>query len=116
MNTKLFDRKQHGINDYGFAAIQLLVPALIGCNKNAVRLHALLGANVLAYNALSDTPVGLKPLIPYKIHEKVDIATVAGLALLTFAKPIRQDKRALPFHIGLVALAAVNVLLTDWDD
>jgi hypothetical protein len=36
------------------------------------------------------------------------------LALLTAYKGIHKNKRVLAFHVGFVALGAINVLLTDW--
>ncbi len=115
MSTKPFSPKQHGLNDYGFVALQLLVPPLLGFNKKAVKLYRFLGFNLLTYNALTDTPVGIRPVISYQTHKKIDIANVAGLAAATLLPVIRKEKKVLAFHLGFVALAAVNILLTDWD-
>jgi hypothetical protein len=105
----------HGLIDYGFSAVQAFVPALLGVNKKAAKLYQATAINLLAYNALTDHPVSIKPIIPYKTHFKTDVVNVAGLALLTLYKGIRKDKKALAFHVALVTLAAANVLLTNWD-
>jgi len=75
---------------------------------------AFFGTNLIVYNALTDHPVAVKPEISYETHHKIDIVNVAILAAATMYAGIRKDKHALTFHIGSVALLAVNVLLTDW--
>lgn len=69
--------------------------------------------NLAVYNALTDQALALKKVIPYKSHYRIDVGNVALPALLTLHKSIRSDKRALRFHQGLVALAALNILITD---
>lgn len=114
MNTNVFSPTQHGINDYILSATMFTAPSLLGLNEDAKKLYAVLGTNLLGYNILTDHPVGLKPVISYDTHEKIDIGNVATLAVLTFHKAIRKDKRALPFHIACVSIAALNVLFTKW--
>jgi hypothetical protein len=113
--SKPITPKLHGLIDYGFSAVQAFVPTLLGVNKKAVKLYQATAINLLVYNIVTDHPVSAKSLIAYKTHYKIDVANVAGLALLTFYKGIRKDKKTLAFHVALVALAAANVLLTDWD-
>jgi hypothetical protein len=114
MNKKPITPKMHGLIDYGFAAIQLLAPELLGLNKKAKKVYAFFGTNLIAYNALTDHPVAVKPEISYETHHKIDVANVAILAASTLYDGIRKDKRAVAFHLGFVVLAAINVLLTDW--
>jgi hypothetical protein len=111
---KLLDRQGHALSDYGFTLVQWLVPEISGMNKNAVYLYRVLGTNLAVYNALTDQPLAVKRVIPYQTHDVIDVGNVALLALLTLHKDIRSDKRALRFHLGLVGLAAVNILITDW--
>jgi hypothetical protein len=72
------------------------------------------GTNLAVYNALTDQPLAVKKVIPYKTHYLIDVGNVALLALLTLHKDIRSDKRALRFHLGLIGLAALNILILDW--
>jgi hypothetical protein len=113
--TRPITPRLHGLIDYGFVAVQALIPSLLGVNNKAVKLYQATAVNLFLYNALTDHPVSAKPLISYKTHGKIDVASVAGLALLTFYSGIRRDKKALSFHIALVSLAVINVFLTDWD-
>jgi hypothetical protein len=112
---KKINRREHALADYGFTLIQWLVPEIAGVNKNAVYLYRVLGTNLAVYNALTDQPLAVKKVIPYKTHYRIDVGNVGLLALLTLHKSIRNDKRALRFHLGLVALAMLNILITDWN-
>lgn len=116
MKNKPISPLAHGLIDYGFVATQLVLPPLLGVNKKAVKLFRFLGVNLGTYNALTAHGAAIKPLIPFQTHYKIDYGNVAGLALLTLHKSIRKDKKALLFHSLFVALAAANVLLTDWKE
>lgn len=105
--------KMHGIIDYAFTSAQIILPSLLGVNKSADRLFKLLGSNLMVYNALTNHGASVKPVVPFKTHMHIDKYNLAGLLLLTACKPIRKDKKALGFHLGFLALATLNVLLTD---
>ena len=107
--------KLHGIMDYAFAATLLLAPPLLGLNKKASRLYKLLALDVVAYSALTDYPAGIKRLISYDTHHKIDGANIAGLVAGTMFKDIKKGKAELAFHIGITTIAIGIVLLTDWD-
>lgn len=113
MNLKILSPKMHCTIDYAFSAIQIFVPKLLGLPKSVQRTSQVLGSSVLALNSLTESPVAVKPVIPFKTHYNIDIPTVAGLALLTFTTDIRTNKKALIFHLSFLALATLNVLLTD---
>lgn len=102
--------------DYGFSAIQLLAPIALGLNKKAQRSYQSLGTGFLAMNAVTKTSVGLKPLISFKEHQKADLVFLAGLAGLSFFKSIRKSRLSLGFHLGFLAVAMANYLLTDYNN
>lgn len=68
-----------------------------------------------ANNALTDTPAGVKPLMSFKTHKKMDIGLMAVSSLLTFTKSIRKDKVALAFHLSVIGLTLASFLLTDFN-
>jgi hypothetical protein len=105
----------HGIMDYLFSGVQLLVPSLLKLNKKAVKTYAAMGTGFLATNALTDTPVGIKPVISLQTHRQIDAVALASLAMLSVAKPIRKDKKALTFHLFYLAAAITNYVLTDYN-
>jgi len=115
MNAKPITPKMHGVMDYALASVLLLGPPALGLNNKATNVYRGLAANLFTYNALTDYPAGLKPVISLRTHKKVDIANLVTFAAAFFLKGIRQDKKALAFHAGVTAVAVSNVLLTDWD-
>jgi hypothetical protein len=108
--------KIHGILDYALAGIQMLAPGTLGFHKKFVRTYLDIGSGILAVNALTNTPVGLKRVISMKDHQKADAAFLTTMTLLTFTKLIEKDKKAMAFHFGLLALSVANYVLTDYDD
>lgn len=115
MKVKPISPTLHGINDYAIAALLMIVPEMLCLNKKAKRMYKGMGANILMYNAVTDHPVGLKPVISESVHRKMDLANLAGLALSGFHKEVRKEGKALAFHAGITALAVLNTILTDWE-
>lgn len=115
MKVKPVSPTLHGINDYALAAILMIVPEILCLNKKAKRMYKGIGANILMYNAVTDHPVGFKPVISESAHRKIDLVNLAGLALSGFHKEVRKDGKALAFHAGVIALAVLNTILTDWE-
>lgn len=111
---KPFGAKAHCLIDYGFAAMQAFLPLVLGLSKKTTRRSQLMGAGVLAYSTLTRSPVALFPAIPFKAHKWIDISTLMLLLLTTTAKDVRNDKRALTFHLGLLAMGITAVSLTNW--
>ena len=112
---KPIDAKLHGILDYGFAAMNLVGPALLNLPKQTKNIYAGLAGTLASVNAVTDTPVGLKPMLSLKNHQKADLSFLGTLALLTFAKPIRENKPSLYFHLGVFAMAVTQYVLTDFN-
>lgn len=105
----------HGIIDYVFSGVFLAAPTLLSLNKKAIKTYASLGASFLAGNVLTDTPVGSKLVLSFKDHQKTDAAFLTGLAALTATKMVRNEKKALLFHLGFLAVAVTHYILTDYD-
>jgi len=114
MEKKPLKPLHHGIIDYGFSVIQIAGPTLLGLNKKTRKLHLLLGLKLLGLNALTDSPSGIKPVVPLKTHRKVDLAVLGSMTALTAMKPVYKNKRSLIFHLALVGLGAASFLLTDY--
>lgn len=115
MNTKPISPKVHGIIDYGFVAALLVLPHVLKLHKKAKKLYAVNAANTLLYSAFTDYPVALKHIIPFSLHRKMDMENVKALALATLYRPLHRNKRALYFHIGIIAAAILTISLTDWE-
>lgn len=105
----------HGIIDYVFSGVLLYGPYAVGLNDAATKTYNAFGASFLVGNAFTDTPVGIKPVLSFKHHQKTDLAFLAGLSLLTAASFIRKNKKALPFHLGFLATAITHYILTEYN-
>ena len=108
--------RTHGLLDYGFAAVQMIIPSILGLNKVARLTYLQLGVPFLLVNMFTDNDVCLKPAINMKTHRKIDASTLAGLAMLSFTPMIRNSRKAMLFHATFIALASVNYLLTDYEE
>lgn len=115
MNTKPLTPKMHAISDYILVASLFAVPALLGMKKKQKLIFAGLGSVLLPYVAVTDQPLAVKPLIPFRTHGKIDVGNVAGIALLGMAGSIRKSKKARFFHAVFTTLGALTLLLTDFN-
>lgn len=116
MNTKIISPKAHGLIDYGLTVSLLTVPAIFGFSKKVKRLYAVEAILLLGYIAITDHPAAVKPLIPFKVHGKIDPFNVGHFALQTCFKPFLKDRKAMAFNIGFTLVAGIVVALTDWDN
>ncbi|CAM4210319.1 hypothetical protein SAMN06265348_10651 [Pedobacter westerhofensis] len=111
---KPLSAKGHALMDYALVASLLLVPHLLGMNKNAKRIYAAEALTLLPYVALTKQPFSIKGLIPFSTHGKIDLFNVSQFALQTLFKPFRSSKKELIFNLSFTAIAGLTVLLTDW--
>jgi len=114
MNRKPISPTTHAIIDYAFSAVQIVGPSVLKLDKSAIKTYAQLGTAFLAVNSVTDTPLTTEPQISFRTHQKSDLGFLAMTALLTVTPMIRRNKKTLFFHLGFLALAAANYLLTDY--
>ncbi len=111
---KMIDAKTHGIIDYAVAGMQLLMPEVLGLNKDAKDTYKITGVSVLLLNSLTDTDVGLKRLIPFRWHKVADAALLTKLSVLTLSGIIRKHPRTLYYHLAVLSLNLAVYSLTDF--
>jgi hypothetical protein len=104
----------HGLIDYAFALSLVGIPLLTDANKKTRNIYFMLAGQVFLYSAFTKQPYALKRVVPMPTHQKIDIANLCGLALLSVYKGIAKQKATLGAHLGLTALGVASVLLTDW--
>lgn len=114
MNRKPIMPAIHGLVDYMFAAALFTVPPLIGCSRKTVWMYHGIAAGTFLYGAITRQPLSLRPVIPMKAHRVIDVVNLSGLSLFTTYKGVRRNKKAIGFNLGMVALGAATVLLTQW--
>jgi hypothetical protein len=115
VEQKPISPKLHGLIDYALVGGLLTLPAALGLNRTVKKIYSAEAVALLAYVALTDHPLAIKPLIPFPTHGKIDPFNVAQFALQTGLKAFRKERKALIFNIGFTAIAGLTVLLTDWN-
>ncbi len=112
---KSIDPTTHAALDYGLSVMQVFGPELLGLGVRARAVSTLLGASYGATTAVTDTPIGVKPLISFPLHgamEKPFIAAMLGVPWLTGAC---KGPKAKLFFLGCAAMAVANYLMTDFE-
>lgn len=115
MNRKPIGPTAHGAIDYGFVTMQLLAPSLFGLKGNARRLCYLFAALQGTLNALTAHPLGLKKLVPLRVHGQLEIPFVPALLILPWATGALQQERARRYFVPFFFVALANYLLTDYN-
>lgn len=71
---KVIGPKVHGMIDYAHVAFFFTVALLCRKSNKPAALAALCtGSFVLVQSLLTDYPLGVKPLIPFEVHGKMDV-------------------------------------------
>jgi len=115
MNRKPISPDTHVLLDYGFAAVQALAPAVLGLRGVDQKLCHGFAAAVGLVNGLTDNRFGLKPLIPLRIHGKIEAPFVPALVVLPWLAGSLKRPLARKFFMLYFLAAAVSFLLTDFN-
>lgn len=115
MQNKPISPRTHALIDYALVTSLFSIPSILRFNKKVKKIYIVEALMLLGYIALTDSPVALKPLIPFAVHGKIDPFNVSQFALQSFTKSFRKDKRALLFNIAFTLIAGSVVALTDWN-
>lgn len=122
---KRIPTKIHGILDYASAVALLILPRMIRMNKQVTNLLTGVGIATAAYSMLTDYELGVKRVIPMKVHLALDAAQGLALGAAPFALqglssqstsdyPISneyQQRKQKQELTGLIALGLLNGLI-----
>jgi hypothetical protein len=115
MNPKPIGPKLHGAIDYGFVTLQTLAPTLFNLKGTARTLcYAFAGTQGLL-NTFTDHPLGLKPLIPLKVHGQLETPFVPALILLPWVTGALKQRNARYYFLSFFGIALANYLLSDYN-
>ena len=110
------DSTLHGVVDYKMAALLLTAfPKLVGVEgTRAARQIRVAGAVHGGYSMVTNYPLGIVKLLPYKAHLALDAIGAVALAATPFVtgQYKRGRKQWLP-HVGLCVMELGSLLLTD---
>jgi hypothetical protein len=110
------DTTLHGATDYQAAAtLTTLFPRLAGIeNTRSARQIRIAGAIHGGYSLLTDYPLGVVKLIPYRAHLAIDAIGALALAATPFVTGQFREARSqwLP-HVGLALFEFASLALSD---
>lgn|SRR5690625_4574357 len=106
---------RHAAIDYSMAAGLLALPRLLGFSERAKRVFTTLGLIATAASATTEHRLSVKPMIPFKTHRIVDLASLPVFLLLPLLAKITTERG--PRRMWLATLGGIVVVyaLTDWD-
>ncbi|HJQ11231.1 MAG TPA: hypothetical protein VJ840_09395 [Gemmatimonadaceae bacterium] len=105
----------HGMIDYTTSAAVAVAPAVLDVPKAARNLFEGLATGYTGLSSLTDYPLSLKRLVPFKLHGATELAIAAILPAMPWLLGFADDRAARNMCFGLSALTLVVSALTDWD-
>ena len=110
------DSTLHGVTDYTVGATLLSVfPKLAGIEgTDAARQIRIAGAAHAGYSTLTDYPLGIVKLIPYKAHLALDLLGALAIGATPFVTgQWKKGRKHWVPHVGLAAFELQSLLLSD---
>jgi len=107
--------KLHGAIDYGFVTLQTLAPTLFNLQGPARTLCYAFAGTQGIINTFTDHPLGLKLLIPLKVHGQLETPFVPALVLLPWVTGALKQRNARWYFFSFFGIALANYLLTDYN-
>jgi hypothetical protein len=113
---RLIDSTLHGVTDYtAGATLVSIFPRLAGIQgTRAARQIRLAGAIHAGYATLTDYPLGIVKVIPYKVHLAIDGVGALALAATPFVTgQYRQSRNQWFPHVALCAFELASLAMSD---
>lgn len=115
MTSKPIGPTAHGAIDYGFATLNTLAPSLFGLRGSAQAICYSFAVSQGLLNALTDHPLGLKKVVPLRIHGELETPCVPAILLLPWVTGALRQRNAQRYFSAFFAIAAANYLLSDYN-
>ena len=77
----------HGAIDYGLLGLNLSAPSLLGLNGAARALAYLFGGAQGGLNAVTDQPLALRRIVPFRTHGTIELSSGPLFVALPLALP-----------------------------
>jgi hypothetical protein len=110
------DPTLHGVTDYSVGTALLTVfPRLTGVEgTESARQIRLAGATHAGYSTMTDYPLGIVKVIPYRVHLALDAVGAVALAATPFitGQWRKGTKHWVP-HVALAAFELASLVMTD---
>ena len=110
------DATLHGVTDYTAGATLLTIfPGLAGLDgTESARQIRIAGAIHTGYSTMTDYPLGIFKLIPYKVHLRLDAVGALALAATPFVSgQWKKGRRHWVPHLALCLFELSSLVMTD---
>jgi hypothetical protein len=110
------DSTLHGVTDYTVGALLMTaLPRLAGIEgTQAARQIRIAGAAHAGYSTVTDYPLGIAKLIPYKAHLAIDAIGALALAATPFVTgQWKKGRRQWVPHVALCAFELTSLIMSD---
>jgi len=112
---KVISPTVHAVIDYAIAASFLVAGAILWRKHRRAAIASIAcGVAEVATAAITDYPGGIKPMISFRTHERLDGGLASVVGAMPLAMNFTDDDEAKWFRAHGVAIAAVTGL-TDWE-
>lgn len=77
-------------------------------------IGTLFGAVYSATTALTDTPLAVKPVIPFATHGTLELPSIAAMAIVPWITGAMKRPKAKLFFMSCIGMALANYAMTDF--
>jgi hypothetical protein len=105
----------HGMLDYSTAAAIAAAPRVLDMPPAASRLFESLAGGYTALSSVTDYPLSVKRLVPFKGHGAAELAIGLALPAMPWLLGFADNRAARNLCFGITALTFAVAALTDWD-
>jgi hypothetical protein len=105
----------HGVLDYMTSTAVAAAPLAFDFPKPARRLFESLAAGYTGLSAVTNYPLSVKRLAPFKAHGATEAAIALALPAMPHLMGFSRNRAARNLCYGLTALTFVVAALTDWN-
>jgi hypothetical protein len=112
--NKPIDPSTHAALDYGLSMMQIVGPKVLRLNAPARAISSMFGTIFGATTAITDTPLGVKRILPFNVHGAMELPSIAAMAAVPWLAGAMDSPRARAFFLGCIGMAVTNFMLTDF--
>ena len=105
----------HGMLDYSTAAAVTAAPHVMDMPAPASRLFKSLAGGYTALSAVTDYPLSVRRMVPFKGHGAAELAIGMALPAMPWLLGFADNRAARNLCFGITALTLVVAALTDWN-
>jgi hypothetical protein len=110
------DSTLHGVTDYTVGTLLMTAfPRMAGLSgTESARQVRIAGASHVAYSTITDYPLGVAKVIPYRVHLAIDLLGALALGATPFATgQWKRGRRHWVPHVALAAFELGSLLMSD---